>query len=112
MNKEIIGKKIKVNDFNMEFGHQAKFVNLICFYKYQKDNNLYAIYCDDTNIPYGIVNFGTAHIKGNSLIVIGSKDPNQEMIKEFTYKLSNISIFKQCWTIQLIFFLYRLMTVI
>lgn len=89
MNKEIIGKKIKVNDFNMEFGHQAKFVNLICFYKYQKDNNLYAIYCDDTNIPYGIINFGTAHIKGNSLIVIGSKDPNQEMIKEFTYKLSN-----------------------
>ena len=89
MNKEIVGKKIKVNDFNMEFGRQAKFVNLICFYKYQKDNNLYAIYCDDTNIPYGIINFGTAHIKGNSLIVIGSKDPDQEMIKEFTYKLSN-----------------------
>ena len=89
MDNKVIGKKLKVSDFNMEFGKQAKMVNLICFYKYTSDNGLYAIYCDDTNIPYGILNYGTAHIKGDSLIVIGSKNPNQEMVKEFAFKLSN-----------------------
>jgi hypothetical protein len=89
MNDKIIGKKVKLNDYNMSYGKQEKKINIICFFKYLKDNSLYAISCEDSNIPYGIVNFGSAHLKENTLIIIGSKDPNQEMIKEILFKINN-----------------------
>lgn len=89
MNEKLIGKKIKLNDYNMTYGNREKFINVICFFKYLKDNNLYVIYCDDSNVPYGILNYGTAHLKGNTLIAIGSKDPNQEMVKEIVFKIHN-----------------------
>ena len=89
MNEKVIGKKIKLNDFNMTYGKQEKLLNVICLFKYKKDNNIYAIYCDDSSIPYGIIYYGSAHIKGNTLIVIGSKVPNQEMLKEILFKINN-----------------------
>jgi len=89
MNEKVFGKKIKLNDFNMTYGKQEKLLNVMCLFKYKKDNNMYAIYCDDSSIPYGIINYGTAHLKENTLILIGSKDPNQEMIKEILFKIEN-----------------------
>jgi len=68
MNEKVFGKKIKLNDFNMTYGKQEKLLNVMCLFKYKKDNNMYAIYCDDSSIPYGIINYGTAHLKENTLI--------------------------------------------
>ncbi len=89
MNEKLFGKKLKLNDFNMTYGAKEKNMNVISFFKYLKDNSLYAIYCDDSNISYGIINYGTAHVKGNTLIIIGSKDPKQEMVKEIVFKIHN-----------------------
>lgn len=89
MNEKLIGKRVKLSELDMSYGAQEKNVNIICFYKYSKDNNLYVICCEDSNVPYGIINYGSAHIKGDTLIVIGNKDPNQEMIKELVFKLHN-----------------------
>ena len=86
MNK--MGKKIKVNSFNLEFGKQAQITNVIAFYKYKEDNGLYAICCEDSNIKYGIVNYGSAYIKENTLIIIGLKEPKQEMVQELFFKVN------------------------
>ena len=86
MNK--MGKKIKVNSFNLEFGKQAQITNVIAFYKYKEDNGLYAICCEDSNIKYGIVNYGSAYIKENTLIIIGLKEPKQEMVQELFFKIN------------------------
>lgn len=87
MNENTIGKKIRLNEYNLTYGKQEKILNVVCFYKYKKDNNLYTICCEDSNIPYGIINYGSAHQKGNTLILIGLKEPKEDMIKELLFKI-------------------------
>ena len=86
--KDYIGKRIKLNSFEYEFGKKPKEISVIAFFKYKKDNNLYVACCEESNVNYGIVNYGSAHIKGNSLIIIGIKEPLQEMIQELFFKLN------------------------
>lgn len=89
MNDNFFGKKVRLNDYNFTYGKKEVELNIMCFFKYTKDNNLYAVCCEDSNIPYGIMNYGTAHLKGNSLIIIGCKEPLPEMIKELLFKIYN-----------------------
>ena len=84
-----IGKNVKLNELGLSYGTKSKMVSIIAFFKYKKDNNLYAVCVEDTNIPYGLVYYGTAHIKGDNLIVIGSKNPIQEVPQELLFKLNN-----------------------
>ena len=83
-----IGKRIKLNNYNLEFGKKAKEVNVIAFFKYKIDNNFYVVCCEESNVNYGIINYGSAHIKGNSIIIIGVKEPLQEMVQELFFKLN------------------------
>jgi len=89
VNEKEFGKRVKLTDYTMEYGKKEKFTNILCFFKSPSDNNLYVIVVEDSNIPYGIIQYGSAHIKGNSLILIGSKNPNQEAVKELIYKIYN-----------------------
>ena len=89
MANNFIGKKIKVNDYEMNYGKKESQSNVLCFFKYLKDNNIYAVCCNDSDIPYGIIQYGSAYLKENTLILIGTKNPNQEMIKELMFKIYN-----------------------
>ena len=82
------GKTLKVVEYNLTFGSNTRTVNVFSFFKYKNNGNLYVIYTD-TNTKYELLYYGIGHQKNTSLLTMSCKIEEQEIIKEFIYKLTN-----------------------
>ena len=82
------GKELKVAEYNLTFGETPRFVNVFSVFRYKKNNNLYLIYTDiGTN--YNIIYYGSSHIKNNSILSMTPKQEDEEIIKEFIFKITS-----------------------
>ena len=83
------GKQIKVIEYNLTFGSNARMVNILGLFKYKPNNNLYIVYSDVVS-KYSIIYYGSSHIKETSILSMETKDPkDEEIIKEYIYKTTN-----------------------
>ena len=82
------GKKLKVTEYNLTFGATDRYVNVFGFFKYKKNGNLYVVYTD-IDTKYELVYYGSSHEKNNNLLSMSCKDEEQEIIKEYIYKVTN-----------------------
>ena len=82
------GKKLKVTEYNLTFGATDRYVNVFGFFKYKKNGNLYVVYTD-VDTKYELVYYGSSHEKNNNLLSMSCKDEEQEIIKEYIYKVTN-----------------------
>jgi uncharacterized protein (UPF0333 family) len=82
------GKELKVTEYNLSFGTTTRKVNVFGLFRYKPNNNLYVIY-KDVNTTYNIVYYGDSHIKGNSILSLTcNKDKDEEIIKEYIFKVT------------------------
>lgn len=86
------GKTLKVVQYNLEFGSHDRFVNVFGCFKYKPNGNIYLIYTD-IDTKYNIIYYGSAHIKGNSVLCMQCRDQkkDEEIIKEYIFKVTNYS---------------------
>lgn len=82
------GKELKVVEYNLTFGSNARLVNVFGLFRYKKNNSLYVIYTD-VAANYNIVYYGSSHVKGNNILCMSCKEEDIEIIKEYIYKISN-----------------------
>lgn len=82
------GKELKVEENTLTFGANVRKVNVFGLFKYKPNNNLYVIYADkDTS--YSVVQYGTSHIKNDSILSMSSnKDRDENIIKEYIFKVT------------------------
>ena len=81
------GKKLKVTEYNLTFGSTDRYVNVFGFFKYKKNGNLYVVYTD-VDMKYELVYYGSSHEKNNNLLSMSCKEEEQEIIKEYIYKVT------------------------
>lgn len=83
------GKELKVVEYDLKFGQKPRMVNVFGVFKYKPNNNLYVIYADvDTNLSY--VSYGGSHVKNDSILSMScNKDKDEEIIKEYIFKVTN-----------------------
>lgn len=82
------GKKLKVKQYNLEFGSHDRFVNALGCFKYIPNGNIYIIYTD-IDTKYSIIYFGSGHIKGDVALCMPCRDKSEEeIIKEYIFKLT------------------------
>lgn len=87
--KIMIGKTLKVVEYNLSFGSNARLVNVFSCFKYKKTNSLYLLYTD-VDTKYNIIYFGSSHVKETSILSMECKSKDdEEIIKEYIYKLTN-----------------------
>ena len=85
----MIGKTIKVVEYNLTYGTNDRLVNVFGLFRYKPNNNLYVIY-SDVDIKYNIIYYGSSHIKNNSILSMPCKEKKEEdIIKEYIFKLTN-----------------------
>lgn len=77
------GKVIKLNDYKFNFGQETIFLNVFAVFKSIKNGNKYIIYSYDNRKLY----CGSAFIKNSEIVVMISKDENDDDIKNFVKKL-------------------------
>lgn len=77
------GKVIKSNDYKFNFGQETIFLNVFAVFKSIKNGNKYIIYSYDNKKLY----CGSAFIKNNEIVVMVSKDENDDDINSFVKKL-------------------------
>ena len=77
----MIGKKIKVNDYQLTYGKETIYLNVYGAFKYIKNGNKYTIYSYDNN--KNKLYYGTYFKKGKEAVVMSSKQNSKEIIKEF-----------------------------
>lgn len=77
------GKVIKLNDYKFNFGQETVFLNVFAVFKSIKSGNKYIIYSYDNKKLY----CGSAFIKNNEIVVMVSKDENDDDINSFVKKL-------------------------
>lgn len=82
------GKTLRVVEYNLTFGGNDRYVNVFGFFKYKKNGNLYLVYTD-VDTKYEIVYYGTSHEKNDNLLSMACKEEEQEIIKEYIYKVVN-----------------------
>lgn len=83
------GKVLKVVEYNLEFGKQARMVNVFGVFRYLSNNNLYIIYRDVLQ-DYNYVSYGSSHVKGDTVLSMScNKEQDEEIIKEYIYKVTN-----------------------
>ena len=83
------GKELKVIEYNLTFGTNARIVNVISLFKYKKNNNIYIVY-SDVNSSYDIIYYGSSHIKDTTVLSMECKDKmDEEIVKELIYKITN-----------------------
>ncbi len=83
-----MGKILKVTEYDLSFGNNARKVNVFGCFKYKPTNSLYIIYAD-VNDNYNVVYYGGSHVKGNSVLSMGCRDKkDEEIIKEYIYKVT------------------------
>ena len=83
------GKELKVVEYDLKFGQKPRMVNVFGVFKYKPNNNLYVVYADvDTNLSY--VSYGSSHVKNDSILSMScNKDKDEEIIKEYIFKVTN-----------------------
>ena len=82
------GKELKVEENTLTFGANVRIVNVFGLFKYKPNNNLYVIYADK-NTSYSVVQYGTSHIKNDSILSMSSnKDRDENIIKEYIFKVT------------------------
>ena len=82
------GKVLKVVEYNLTFGSSARMVNVFGLIRYKKNNGLYVLYADQNN-QYSVINYGGSHIKGNTILSMNYKKEDEEIIKEYIFKVTN-----------------------
>ena len=82
------GKELKVVEYNLTFGGKARIVNVLGLFRYIKNNSLYVIYTDK-DTTYNIINYGSSHIKNDSILSMTPKKEDEEIIKEYIFKDAN-----------------------
>ena len=83
----MLGKELKVVEYNLTFGGKDRFVDVFGVFRYKKNNNLYVLYTDvHTNYP--IIYYGSSHIKNNSILCMNCKEEDVEIIKEYVFKVT------------------------
>lgn len=79
------GKVIKLNDYKFNFGQETIFLNVFAVFKSIKSGNKYIIYSYDNKKLY----CGSAFVKNSEIVVMISKDENDDDIKKFVKELIN-----------------------
>lgn len=82
------GKELKVVEYNLSFGGKERKVNVFSLFRYQKNNGLYVIYAD-VGTTYNIINYGTSHMKENTILSMTPHEKDIEIIKEYIFKVTN-----------------------
>ncbi len=83
------GKVLKVVEYNLTFGESTRLINVYGLFRYKKNNNLYIVY-SDTDIQYNYISYGSSHIKDKSVLSMAvSTKEEEEMIKEYIFKVVN-----------------------
>ena len=82
------GKVLKVVEYNLTFGSSARMVNVFGLIRFKKNNGLYVLYADQNN-QYNVINYGGSHIKGNTILSMSCKKEDEEIIKEYIFKVTN-----------------------
>ena len=77
----MIGKKIKVNDYNFSYGQETVYLNVYGAFKNTKSGNKYTIYSYDNN--NNKLYYGSYFQRGKTAVIMISKDNSKEIIKEF-----------------------------
>lgn len=80
-------KKLKVVEYNLAFGSKDRFVNILGYFKYKENGNIYVLYLD-TDPKYNIIYYGTGHIRNNNVLCMKCKNTEEtEIIKEYIFKV-------------------------
>lgn len=82
------GKTLKVIEYNLTYGAKDRYVNVLGFFRYRKNGNLYVIYVD-LDTKYEILYYGSGHLKNNNLLAMACREDDVEIIKEYVYKVIN-----------------------
>lgn len=83
------GKELKVVEYNLTFGKNARVVNVFGCFRYKENNNLYIIYAD-VNTKYNIIYYGSSHVKNDSILSMQCNNKkDEEIIKEYIFKVTN-----------------------
>ena len=82
------GKILKVVEYQLSFGSHARMVNVFGVFRYKKNQSLYVIYAD-VGSTYPVVYYGGSHIKENSILSISPRDGDEEIVKEYIFKVTN-----------------------
>lgn len=83
------GKELKVVEYNLTFGKNARMVNVFGCFRYKENNSLYIIYAD-VNTKYNIVYYGSSHVKNDSILSMQCNNKkDEEIIKEYIFKVTN-----------------------
>jgi len=83
-----MGKRIKVNDFQVQVGRDDHMLNVYAVFKEEKRGDLFVIYTDNYDENKNKLHYGSVHMKPDTLVVIDVRG-KEEVIKEFTWKLLN-----------------------
>lgn len=80
----MIGKVVKISDYNLTYGKEAMYVNIYGAFKYVKNGNKYVIYSYVDNIKRGNkLHYGSLFVRNNELVVMLSKDTKDDVVKGF-----------------------------
>lgn len=93
----MIGKVIKVNDYNFVYGKETVYVSVYAAFRSKKNGNKYVVYSYDNKKIY----CGTLFIRNKELIVMNSKDNVNEIIRDFLDLFMNSSFADKYETISL-----------
>lgn len=86
-----MGKILKVNELEIKAGGKDHEVSVFAVFKTKKHSDLYVIFTDNYSDDKEKLYYGSAHIRIDTLVILNSKksDKDEELIKEFTWKLLN-----------------------
>ena len=83
------GKELKVAEYNLTFGKNARMINVFGIFKYKANNNLYIIYAD-VNTTYNVVRYGSSHLKDKTALSMQTnREKDLEIVKEYIFKVIN-----------------------
>lgn len=82
------GKELKVAEYDLTFGANARIVKVLGLFRYLKNNNLYVIYTDN-NPTQPVINYGSSHIKEDTILSMTPKKEDEEIIKEYIFKVTS-----------------------
>lgn len=80
------GKKIKINDFNFQFGKSEEFIKAYFCFKSEKNSIQYLVFSNE--LEPDKLYFGSVHIGKDRIVVMDSKE-GSEYVKEMINKIVN-----------------------
>lgn len=83
------GKVLKVVEYDLKFGGNARMLNVFGVFKYNATGSMYIVYADADMSNY-VIYYSSAHVKNNSILAMNCRDrKEEEIIKEYIYKVTN-----------------------